>query len=58
MSVIGLVSNQGTPNDTRVGQISLAIDALLSMTNAIYGPVYRKIPSKHNGKVESVKDKM
>ena len=43
MSVIGLVSNQGAPNDTRV----LAIDALLSMTNAIYGPVYRKIPSKH-----------
>ena len=54
MSVIGLVSNQGTPNNTRV----LAKYLKQSMTNAIYGPVYRMIPSKHNGKVESVKDKM
>ena len=43
--------------ETRV-LASLAIDAHLSMTNAIYGPVYREIPSKHNGKVDSVKDKM
>ena len=59
ISVIGLVSNQGTPNDTRVwpnifsNRCSFIDDKCDS-----WASTRKKIPSKHNGKVESVKDKM
>ena len=53
MLVIGLVSDQGSSNDTRV----LAKYLYLSMTNAIYGPIYRDL-KQAQWKNESVKDKM